>query len=60
MGEYFTGNATQEEANEQDYNLLTGDYIITTTNEEGKRITENGNRGKRELVKLKDFNIEDM
>ncbi|MNW70746.1 hypothetical protein D3C74_501880 [compost metagenome] len=60
MGEYFTGNATQEESDEQDYNLLTGDYVIKTTNEEGKRVTESGNRGKRKLVKLKDFNIEDM
>lgn len=35
MGEYFSGNASQEEANEQDYNLLTGDYIIKKTNEGG-------------------------
>jgi hypothetical protein len=60
MGEYFSGNATQEEANEQDYNLLTGDYIIKTTNEDGKITTERGNRGKRQLIKLKDFNIENM
>ncbi|WP_342435510.1 hypothetical protein NSS79_17760 [Paenibacillus sp. FSL L8-0436] len=60
MGEYFSGNATQEAADEQDYNLLTGDYIIKKTNEDGKMITERGNRGKRQLIKLKDFNIENM
>lgn len=60
MGEYFSGNATQEEANEQDYNLLTGDYIIKKTNEDGKMTTERGNRGKKQLIKLKDFNIEKM
>ena len=60
MREYFTGNATQEEANEQDYNLLTGDYIIKKPNENGKIITEHGNRGKRELVKLKDFSNENI
>ncbi|MEK5028289.1 hypothetical protein [Paenibacillus sp. FSL M7-1046] len=60
MGEYFSGNATQEEADEQDYNLLTGDYIIKKTNEDGKMTTERGNRGKKQLIKLKDFNIENM
>lgn len=60
MGEYFAGNATQEEANEEDYNLLTGDYIIKHTNEEGEITTERGNRGKRKLVRLKDFNLENM
>ncbi|MEK4058384.1 MULTISPECIES: hypothetical protein [unclassified Paenibacillus] len=59
MGEYFSGNATQEEADEQDYNLLTGDYI-KKTNEDGKMTTERGNRGKKQLIKLKDFNIENM
>jgi hypothetical protein len=57
MGEYFTGNATQDEAHEQDYNLLTGDYHIKKTNEKGENVTERGNRGIRELVKLKDFDI---
>jgi hypothetical protein len=60
MGDYFTGNATQEEANEQDYNLLTGDYIFMKSNEDGKITTERGNRGRRELVTLKDFNIENI
>jgi hypothetical protein len=59
-GEYFTGNATEEKANEQDYNLLTGDYIIKETNESGKIKTTHGNRGKKELIKLKDFNPENI
>lgn len=60
MGEYFAGNATQEEASEEDYNLLTGDFIIKQTNEDGETTTERGNRGKRELVRLEDFSLENM
>ncbi|MCR2803550.1 hypothetical protein [Paenibacillus soyae] len=53
-GEHFTGD---ESRTEEDYNLLTGDYIITTTNEEGVVSTEKGNRGKKPLVKLGSFDI---
>jgi len=59
-GEYFTGSATEEEANVQDYNLLTGDYIIKETDESGKQKTTHGNRGKKELIKLRDFNPENI
>ncbi|MGG3280065.1 hypothetical protein [Paenibacillus solani] len=59
-GEYFTGSATEEEANEQDYNFLTGDYIIKKTDESGKQKTTHGNKGKKELIKLKDFNPENI
>ncbi|MNW44001.1 hypothetical protein D3C74_212150 [compost metagenome] len=47
-------------ADEEDYNLLTGDYIIKITDENGKVVTTKGNRGKKELIKLKEFNNEDM
>lgn len=56
-GNYFTGNVTKEKAEEKDYNFLTGDYIFKTTDENGKAQLEKGNRGQKELVKLKDFNI---
>lgn len=52
IGSYFTGNATGEE---EDYNLLTGDFIKKTTDEKGNVQTTKGNRGKRELLRLKDF-----
>lgn len=60
MGSYFTGNATIDGADEEDYNLLTGDYIIKKTDENGKVKTTTGNRGKKALVKLKDFNLDNM
>lgn len=60
MGEYFTGTHTRENADEEDYNLLTGDYIIRTTNDNGEVTIKKGNRGRKELIKLKDFNLEHM
>ncbi|OAB38361.1 hypothetical protein [Paenibacillus glacialis] len=60
MGEYFTGTTTQENADEEDYNLLTGDYIIRTTVDNGKVTMKQGNRGRKQLIKLRDFNMEDM
>ncbi|HPU42556.1 MAG TPA: hypothetical protein PKY26_09185 [Acetivibrio clariflavus] len=53
-GSYFTGTATMETADEEDYNLLTGDYTIKKY-EDGQLKTTKGNRGKRPLVNLKDF-----
>lgn len=57
-GSYFTGNMTMEQSSEEDYNLLTGDYTIRKTDEQGKTKTTKGNRGKKQLMKLKDFNPE--
>ena len=54
-GSYFTGTTTMENADEEDYNLLTGDYIIRKADENGKMVISKGNRGKRELLNLKDF-----
>lgn len=45
---------------EEDYNLLTGDYNIVKTNEDGEEQIAKGNRGKKKLVKLSEFNIDDM
>ncbi|WP_213526793.1 hypothetical protein [Paenibacillus sp. J31TS4] len=60
MGSYFTGTMTRENANEEDYNLLTGDYIIRATDEQNpsKSKTTKGNRGKAPLLKLKDFHAD--
>jgi hypothetical protein len=55
LGTYFTGNATIDDADEEDYNLLTGDFIIKKRDEAGNIVITKGNRGKRELVKLVDF-----
>ncbi len=55
LGSYFTGNTTEENADEEDYNLLTGDYIKKKADEKGNIQTTEGNRGKKELLKLKDF-----
>jgi hypothetical protein len=60
MGEYYTGTQTSENGDEEDYNLLTGDYIIRKTDENGKVTIQKGNRGRKELIKLRDFNLEDM
>ncbi|MNN83368.1 hypothetical protein D3C81_2004010 [compost metagenome] len=60
MGEYYTGTQTPDTGNEEDYNLLTGDYKIRKVDENGKATTQKGNRGRKELIKLKDFNLEDM
>ncbi|QZY53937.1 hypothetical protein [Crassaminicella profunda] len=42
---------------EEDYNLLTGDYIIRKL-EDGRIITIKGNRGKKQLLNLKDFIVD--
>lgn len=60
-GTYFNGGEEPEEqATEEDYNLLTGDYIIKGHDENGKEHVEKGNRGKKPLVKLRDFDLSEM
>lgn len=51
---------TEMAFDEEDYNLLTGDYIFNKTNENGEEKITRGNRGKKKLVKLGEFNIDDM
>lgn len=58
LGHYFTGSQTQDDGNEEDYNLLTGEYVIRTTDEHGVQSIQQGNRGRSPLIKLKDFSIE--
>jgi len=60
MGSYYTGTSTSENGDEDDYNLLTGDYVLRRTDENGKVKFIKGNRGKKELIKLGRFNIDDM
>jgi hypothetical protein len=57
LGSYFTGTQTKENADLEDYNLLTGDYIIRKTDDKGNVNTTKGNRGKKALLKLTDFDI---
>lgn len=59
-GSYYSAETTRDHADEEDINLLTGDYILRTTDENGKVKIIKGNRGKKKLIKLSDFNIEDM
>ncbi|MGG4144193.1 hypothetical protein ABEW34_13795 [Paenibacillus algorifonticola] len=57
-GSYFTGTQLMEDADEEDYNLLTGDYIKKTWDAAaGKRLSEASNRGQKPLVLLKDFDV---
>jgi hypothetical protein len=53
-GSYLSTITTMDNADEEDYNLLTGDYIIKKF-EDGKIKSTKGNRGKRQLLNLKDF-----
>lgn len=46
--------------NEDDYNLLTGDFISRRTNEKGEEAITKGNRGKKKLVQLREFDIHDI
>lgn len=41
----------------EDINLITGDYIKIETDENGKEKKTEGNRGKKELVNLLDFDV---
>ncbi|SFE20447.1 hypothetical protein SAMN04487969_101628 [Paenibacillus algorifonticola] len=57
-GSYFTGNELMDNADEDDYNLLTGEFVKKTWDEEaGEQVIERGNRGKKALVKIQDFDV---
>lgn len=60
VGSYFTGTHTLENADEVDYNLLTGDYHIRTTDDDGEIIINKGNKRRKELIKLREFNLEHL
>lgn len=55
LGSYYTGTTTKDNADIEDYNLLTGDYVFKKADDKGKLIVTKGNRGKKNLVNLKNF-----
>ncbi|MDO3412501.1 hypothetical protein QWJ34_22240 [Saccharibacillus sp. CPCC 101409] len=57
-GVYFTGNELPEEADEDDFNLLTGDYTSKRTDSEGQVREKKGNQGKKPLISIEDFDIQ--
>ncbi|WP_340021744.1 hypothetical protein MHI24_22445 [Paenibacillus sp. FSL K6-1096] len=59
-GSYFTGAATMDQADEDDINYLTGQYIKRRTDEQGHTTTTRGNRGKKPLIRLKEFRPENI
>lgn len=59
LGSYKTATTTKENANIEDYNLIIGDYVFTKANYKGKLVTTKGNRGKKKLVNLKEFRVND-
>ncbi|WP_019908823.1 hypothetical protein [Paenibacillus sp. HW567] len=60
MGSYFTGTTTIDKSDEDDINLLTGEFIQRRTDEKGNTTTKKGNRGKKELIRLQEFELENM
>lgn len=52
-------HASTPEETITDYNLLTGDYIISQTSEDGKASTSKGNFDKRHRYRLTDFDPRD-
>lgn len=53
-GSYFNPEG-REYGEEEDYNLVTGDFIIKYRDENGNPVTERGNRGKEPLTRLSEF-----
>lgn len=52
IGSNYTGNMTSKE---EDYNLLTGDYVIKETDESNNSKTTKGKKEKPNFLRLKDF-----
>ncbi|UZW14626.1 hypothetical protein OSC52_01915 [Clostridium pasteurianum] len=55
LGSYYNPTTTRDNADTEDYNLLTGDYVFKKANDKGELVTTKGNREKKKLVNLKDF-----
>lgn len=51
-------NTNTDEGASEDFNLLTGKMISTTTDARGKTLKKTSNRGKRKLVNLSSFDAE--
>ncbi|WP_168120128.1 hypothetical protein [Paenibacillus sp. HB172176] len=56
-GSYNTGATTIENSDEEDYNLLTGDFSIRRMGDDGKTTTETGRGETHPLISLKEFDI---
>lgn len=59
-GSYFTGATTMDQADEDDINFLTGQFIERRTDEQGHTTTRKGTQSKKELIRLKEFNPENL
>jgi hypothetical protein len=57
---YLISDAIGMGNSEDDYNLLTGDFIKKKTNEQGEVEITKGNRGKKQLIKLREFDSRDI
>jgi hypothetical protein len=59
VGSFYSGTMTETTGDEEDYNLLTGDYVKRIVDdpkaEKPTSHTIKGNMGKKKLLKLKDF-----
>lgn len=58
VGVPFGPDPIMDDAEELDYNLLTGDFIETKVDKDQNVKTIKGNGGKKKLIKLKDFDID--
>lgn len=59
-GSYFTGATTMDQADEDDINYLTGQFIERRTDEQGHTTTRKGTQRKKPLIRLKEFNPENL
>ncbi|ETT45559.1 hypothetical protein MKZ07_29705 [Paenibacillus sp. FSL P4-0338] len=59
-GSYFTGATTIDQADEDDINFLTGQFIERRTDEQGHTTTKKGTQRKKPLIRLKEFNSENL
>ncbi|WP_339222776.1 hypothetical protein [Paenibacillus sp. FSL H8-0332] len=59
-GSYFTGATTMDQADEDDINYLTGQFIERRTDEQGHTTTKKGTQRKKPLIRLKEFNPENL
>lgn len=59
-GSYFTGATIIEQSDEDDINYLTGQFIERRTDEQGHTTTKKGTQRKKPLIRLKEFNSENL
>lgn len=49
-----------EQSDEDDINYLTGQFIQRRTDDQGHLTMKKGNRGKQKLIRLEEFNSENL